>query len=93
MEGKVDTRPPSFTLEEILEVIKNRLPSADGKSFTTREMVMGLEMVPNRRNMLKIGRQIGNLCDEGVLEYAGRKPQKSRTGVWYGQPSYRIKEN
>jgi len=83
--------PPDFTVDDIVEQIKQQLTTTE-EGMTNREITVALGLPPTKSNMGRTFNQLNDLMALGVVEFMGRKEIVSPTGRKKRIEAYALKK-
>lgn len=75
----VDLTPPGFTVDDIVEQIKQQLATTE-KGMTNREITVGRGLPATTANMARTYKEINDLIAKGMVECIGKKEVEIPTG-------------
>ena len=80
-EGRkaVDLTPPDFTVDDIVEQIKQQLATTE-EGMTNREITVAMGLEPTVSNMARTYKRLNDLIAKGIAEFVGKKDVITPTG-------------
>ena len=87
----VDLTPPDFTVDDIVEQIKQQLATTE-QGMTNREMTIARGLRPTTSNMSATYRKINDMIANGIMEYVGMKEVEIPTGGTKRIKAYALKK-
>jgi len=86
----VDTTPPSFTMEEVLKTIGERMPKDEDKGWTVAELCEYHGHLPTQQSKDRMRIIIKDLEVTGLLECFGKRRIERPHRSAYWAPVYRL---